>query len=120
MKEKATIYDYARMCKVFKNNCGICPMSIGNNGANEFCAKLVMKQPNKANEIILKWCEEHPIKTRQSEFLKMFPNVCIYKGAINICPCTIDSDYDCKNKEKYVDFDCTGCKKEYWLAEVDE
>ena len=74
---------------------------------------------DKANEIILKWCEEHPIKTRQSEFLKMFPNVCIYKGAINICPCTIDSDYDCKSKEKYVDFDCTGCKKEYWLAEVD-
>ena len=50
----------------------------------------------------------------------MFPNADIYKGAINICPCKIDCDYDCKNKEKYADFDCTGCKKAYWLAEVDE
>lgn len=69
--EKATIYDYARMCKAFKNNCGICPMSIGNNGTNELCAKLVMKFPDKANQIILNWCEEHPIKTRQSEIQKI-------------------------------------------------
>lgn len=117
--EKATIYDYARMCK-FYDDCSICPLGCKNNIKGITCDYLVRAYPDKANEIILKWCEEHPIKTRQSEFLKMFPNVCIYKGAINICPCTIDSDYDCKSKEKYVDFDCTGCKKEYWLAEVEE
>ena len=113
---KATIFDYVRMCRKYHyTNCQNCPLW------SERCNLRMMNDTHldKANEIILKWCEEHPIKTRQSEFLKMFPNVCIYKGAINICPCTIDSDYDCKSKEKYVDFDCTGCKKEYWLAEVD-
>lgn len=83
--EKATIYDYARMCKAFKNNCGICPMSIGNNGTNELCAKLVMKFPDKANQIILNWCEEHPIKTRQSEFLKLCPNA----SKIKLCFCDL-------------------------------
>ena len=111
-KEKATIYDYARMCK-FYDSCNDCPLFLK-------CGTLIAEETDEANEIILKWCEEHPAKTRQSEFLKMFPNAGIYKGAISICPYTIDCDYDCKNKENYVDFDCTGCKKEYWLAEVEE
>ena len=113
--EQATIYEYARLCASFEK-CNQCVLL-------KFCAdqrNMFSNDIDKANEIILKWCEEHPIKTRQDEFLKMFPNARMYKGAVNICPCTIDCDYDCKNKEKYVDFDCTGCKKEYWLAEVDE
>ncbi len=117
--EKATIYDYARMCNSY-DVCNECPLYHRNCGIKKGCDDIIIDEPDKANEIILKWCEEHPVKTRQSELLKMFPNADIYKGAINICPCTIDCDYDCKNKEKYVDFDCTGCKKEYWLAEVDE
>lgn len=123
-KEKATIYDYARMCNNNINNninrCEDCPLGTKNNGEGMACSFLVRKAPDKANEIILKWIEEHPVKTRQDKFLEMFPNACMYKGAINICPCSIDCDYNCKNKEKFVDFDCSGCKKEYWLAEVEE
>ena len=116
--ENATIFDYERMCRT--NDCESCPFKLSGKGEDVGCADFIIANTNKANEIILKWCEEHPIKTRQNEFLKMFPNAGIYKGAINICPCTIDCDYDCKNKEKYVDFDCTDCKKSYWLTEVDE
>ena len=124
--KKATIDDYARMCKAFKNNCVICPMCIGNNGTNELCAKLVMKHPDKANEIILNWCKEHPVETRQDRFLKMFPNAKVRNdGVLGIEPCNVD-------KDKYVDADkfpcpkaygfanCSECRKEYWLAEVDE
>ncbi len=121
MNEKATIYDYARMCKVFKNNCGICPMSIGNNGANEFCAKLVMKQPNKANEIILKWCKEHQIKTRQSEIQKIIPKLVlnVSEGYVDICPNDIDKDFNCNQLcDNYTI--CRDCKKEYWLGEGEE
>ena len=117
--EKATIYDYARMCGSPNPKCDKCKLhALCRVGYN--CTWVLRNQTDEANEIILNWCKEHPIKTRQSEFLKMFPNADIYKGAINICPCKIDCDYDCKNKEKYADFDCTGCKKAYWLAEVDE
>ena len=58
--EKATIYEYARMCKTYHTNCPNCPMW------NEVCTFCIMDntQVDKANEIILKWCKEHPIKTR--------------------------------------------------------
>ena len=116
--EKATIYDYARMCKAFKNNCGICPMSIGNNGTIELCAKLVMKYPDKANKIILNWCKEHPVETRQDRFLKMFPNANICRGCLEISPCNVDiRQFD---SEKCGTKSCAQCRKEYWLAEVEE
>lgn len=123
--EKASVYDFARICKVFKNDCGICPMSIANNGANEFCAKFVTKHPGKANEIILKWCKEHPVETRQDRFLKIFPNAKTDSdGVIDIAPCAIETGrYDmttlsCTMSYKYTN--CAQCRKEYWLAEVDE
>lgn len=117
--ERATIQDFSRMCKSQKD-CKFCNLSVNANGLHITCCNLLANHPNKASEIILKWCEKHPIKTRQSEFMKMFPNVGIYKGVITICPCLIDCNYERKHCKNYVDFDCTGCKKDYWLAEVDD
>lgn len=38
-------------------------------------------------EQVEQWAKEHPIKTRQSEILKLFPNVSTFpNGALNICP----------------------------------
>ncbi len=58
--KKATIYNFSRLCRAQKNKCENCPMSADNNGADKFCLTLVTKYPDKANEIILKWCKEHP------------------------------------------------------------
>lgn len=83
--EKATIYDYARLCASFEK-CNQCVL-------HKFCAdqrNIFSNDIDKANEIILKWCEEHPIKTRQSEFLKMFPNAMKDGDVINIDPCVVD------------------------------
>ncbi len=108
MKEKATIYDYARMCKSY-DDCSICPLG------KTTCHLLISKDPDKANEIILKWCEEHPVKTRQSELLKMFPNAKIDNcGTSILCPRWVDKDFKC-NRQRLC---CTECCKEYWLAEV--
>ncbi len=115
MKEKATIYDYARLCGTVIT-CDNCPMCATRNGINLSCDDLLIKNPDKANEIILKWCEEHPIKTRQDKFLKMFPNAPLVDEVINICPNIIDIQYNVDCDE----FSCEQCKKSYWLAEVDE
>ena len=116
--KKTTIYDYARMCTKHKD-CRNCPLSVDVNRMNIACLDLVRDYPNKANEIILKWCEEHPVETRQSELLKAFPNVPIDFETVSICPLDFDKRFDvemwCHSHE-----DCTTCKKEYWLAEVDE
>ena len=114
MKEKATIFDYARMCKNI-TECKDCPLGTKNNGEGITCSFLMTKAPDKANEIVLKWCEEHHIKTRQSEFLKMFPNAKINpNGFITCCPQKVDKTVFCEGKR------CLACMKAYWLAEVDE
>lgn len=116
MKEKATIFDYARMCKKHKN-CRGCPLSIALNGMKVVCLDLIKEYTDKANEIILKWCEEHPIKTRQSEFLKMFPNAQkLDDGTLSICPKFVDATLDITCCGKL----CTLCYEDFWLAEVEE
>lgn len=112
--EKATIYDYARMCNSY-NGCNRCQLYHRNNKMNIECDDFITENPDKANEIILNWCEEHPVKTRQSEFLKMFPNARIDEnGVVTICPICADTNFNC------VSMSCPKCREEYWLAEVEE
>ena len=61
------------------------------------------------------WSDSHPIKTRQSEFLKLFPNAVIDEddGILGIKPCYIDESIGCTDEKV-----CDGCRREYWLTEV--
>ena len=53
-------------------------------------------------------------KTRQSELLKILPNVGLEEGVINICPERVSGENICVSKES-----CMECKKDFWLAEVE-
>lgn len=114
--EKATIYDYARMCN-FYGECTNCPFDYEKTHCGT-CNIFMGIHPDKANEIILKWCEEHPVETRQDRFLKMFPNANICRGCLEISPCNVDIRQF--YSEKCGTKSCAQCRKEYWLAEVDE
>lgn len=116
--KKATIYDFARMCRTYDTlGCHYCPLSHCKNGLRQDCGDFIKEYPDKANEIILKWCEEHPIETRQSKFLKMFPHSeTDNDGVLVCCPKWVDKDFRCDMSGRL----CTECRKEYWLAEVDE
>lgn len=62
--------------------------------------------------------EPKPKKTRQSEFLKAYPNAETNQGIIDICPRNIDKDFDeCKN---YSTGCCVECQRDYWLQEVEK
>ena len=76
--------------------------------------------PEEFVAIVEKWSTEHPIKTRQSEFLKMFPNAKISSsGVLAVCPMHIDTEaIDTCNLINLND-SCEKCRKEYWLAEVE-
>ena len=110
MKEKATIFDYARVCASFEK-CSECILL-------KFCAErqnIFSNDIDKANEIILNWCKEHPVETRQDRFLKMFPNAeKLSLGGLDICPKSTDKTYDCETFSHR----CGICKRDYWLAEV--
>lgn len=61
------------------------------------------------------WAKDHPVKTRQSEFLKMFPNAVIDEddGILGIKPCYTDESIGCTDEKG-----CDGCRRKYWLKEV--
>lgn len=69
-----------------------------------------------AVKFVEQWAAAHPVKTRQSEFLKLFPNAQTDSGCLNACPMDVfgNTGIDC-NKHT-----CFECKKEFWLAEVEE
>lgn len=58
----------------------------------------------------------HPIKTRQSEFLNLFPNAQTDSGCLNACPMDVfgNMGINCNKRT------CFECKKEFWLAEVED
>lgn len=122
--EKATIYDYARMCKKYEG-CKGCPLYSFNDETTGRCRATLQTRPDKANEIILNWCKEHPVETRQDRFLKMFPNTMKDEDVINIDPCVVDETlhlaspcWECAKKSNVED--CEECRRNYWLAEVDK
>ena len=62
------------------------------------------------------WAKDHQVKTRQSEFLKMFPNAVIKNGTIAICPQNVCESYTPEDGCIYTA--CGLCRKRFWLAEV--
>ena len=63
------------------------------------------------------WAAEHPTKTRQSEFLKLFPGADVGEtdGCLTLCPCNI---YEKMRKECGAP-NCSECRRKFWLAEVE-
>lgn len=79
-------------------------------------ARAKHKGIEKCVSIVEKWSADHPVKTRQSEFLKMFPNAPLHEsGSLTICPLDVDHDAKCSEKQGAR---CIDCRKEYWFTEV--
>ena len=106
-----------RMCRTFNMRCKECEIANHMEG-NESCNDYIKRLPAEAVAIVEQWAKEHPKKTRQSEFLKMFPRVKIERNVIEFCPADMDSDFQCQAKEE-LSFSCATCKRKFWLAEVD-
>lgn len=104
-----------------------CP--IGELKGSESCADYIRKHPAKVVELVEKWAKENPVKTRQSEFLKIYPNaeVPVNDGEDNktlrIHPCSLDINYRVEDNngicKRYTSFgNCFECCKAYWNEEV--
>lgn len=118
MDEKAKlIRDYTRMCDS-KVGIGCDGCELNKNKKYSSCELFMMKEPEQAVDIIEKWAAGHPLKTRQSEFLKMFPNARMLNGVIVVNPCDVDTQ--CGPTSQCNGIPCDACKKDYWLAEVEE
>lgn len=120
--EKARI----RMCRTMilkEGGCEACPLYNVLKRKCGFSASII---PNpdidtiKNNvDRVIKWAKDHPVRTRQSELLKMFPDAKIHNGVIDFCPKGFLPE---EAGEAYCGKygNCNECRKDYWLTEVSE
>lgn len=114
-KKVKLIKDYARMCESKVGiDCDGCELN--KNKKYSSCELFMMKEPEKAVEIIEEWAAEHPDKTRQSEFLKIYPGTVKINGIIGIEPCKLENG----NGSIECCLNCDECRESYWLTEVEE
>ena len=104
-----------RMCNSYEACVG-CPMY----PTDDCCmVKMNLKQ---MISIVEQWAKEHPVKTRQGEFLKMWPDAAIGDdGYPSVAPCQLniellqcDSQDDCENRGV-----CGKCRRDFWLKEIE-
>ena len=113
-----------RMCKTFDSCSGkdggeMCELYVKSNEKGLSCADYATAYPEETVKIIEKWAKEHPKKTRQSEFLKMFPEARLFDGVLVIDPCKINNlIFDSKECRIYSDefgvFGCEKCREQFW------
>lgn len=105
-----------RMCEATK--CDSCKLYHMQGGCCIAPEKEKIDACEEAIAIVEQWAKDHPIKTRQSEFLEHYPDARITTyGCLNVCPIDVfsDADINCCNAQP-----CFECKKAFWLAEVED
>lgn len=90
--------------------------------SGESCTSWQKNHPEEAVAIVEKWAKDHPVKTRQSEFLEQYPETRLMQdGIIKICPSAVSAAYREKDGSCAIlrSGSCTDCRKSFWLAEVE-
>ncbi len=105
---------FKRMCD--KTDCKDCLL-------DQKCRPSANVEPEEVVGLVEEWAKDHPIKTRQSKFLKIFPNADMQR--INtLFPCVIDQTTKPARCVKYERFSsprkCVECRKDYWIEEVND
>lgn len=102
---------FARYCTT--SYCGECNIV-------DYC-KTKGKDGRDAEKIVRtieQWAKDHPAKTRQSEFLKMFPHAPKSGRVLDICPKDLNIEY--MPPKRCENISCSACKTDYWNEEVSE
>lgn len=106
-----------RMCNAEYREC-----EYGKRSGFDPCMVWRNSHPEEAVSIAEKWAAEHPAKTRQSEFLKLFPGAGPTKdGVLSICPNTFSPVY--KDEMGLCNWhytECDNCCRKFWFAEVED
>lgn len=76
----------------------------------------------RAVKFVERWDAEHPVKTRQSEFLKQWPEADVDEnGVLQTCPALISASHrDQTGGCATLSNKCENCRKAFWFTEVEE
>ena len=106
------VKELSRMCEYYLNTdsqCDKCPLNgLRCNEITSITEKYITR--------VQKWSDFHPIKTRQSEFLKMYPHSDLDGSIITICPWQLGEITleECNSHSQ-----CDACRKKYWMEEIE-
>ena len=112
------LVEQKRMCNAY-NGCWDCPLVDSHCIVNHLASD---DDNKKIVNFVEQWSKDHPRKTRQSVFLKQYPEAEIDEnGVVCLCPMFIsavhrNSDGECNCPERM----CIDCRREFWLKEVNE
>ena len=127
MDAKEFLGEFDRMCITLKSqgkcNKEDCPIGkldvwdIYEETRSSCCEEVCKFYSDEAVDIVEEWSKENPAKTRQSEFLKMFPKARTDNNIIDLCPAALDSSFTCNLKKHCIS--CSTCRKNYWSERID-
>ena len=101
--------DFRRMCLSY-DNCTGCELEDAQCETTEKDC-----DHEKVIHVVEEWAKAHPVKTRLSELLKLFPNAPEQAGGYpDLCVQFFDSTVRCKDSER-----CLDCKKKFWFTPID-
>ena len=94
---------------------------MGKQKGEAICFKLEEKD-TEIVEQVEQWAKEHPVKTRQSEFLKQWPDAAIGDdGYPSVAPCQLYKDIEEKDENGVCckNCGCAECRRDFWLKEIE-
>lgn len=77
--------------------------------------------PVIAVKVVEEWSAAHPRKTRQDVFLEQWPEAKIENdGCLGVCPYLVSAAHrDGHGRCVVYDKSCVGCRREFWMQEVE-
>ena len=108
-----------RMCRSFGGSCTGCPCEKVRCVIN---AHVSDDDYKRIVAMVEEWSAVHPRRTRQSVFLEQYPEARIGDdGVLQINPCSISASHrnargNCATMRR----ECTDCRREFWMQEVEE
>ena len=94
---------------------------MGTQKGEAICFKLKEKDTEIVDQVE-QWAKEHPVKTRQSEFLKQWPDARVGDdGYPSVAPCQLYKDIEEKDENGICckNCGCDKCRRDFWLKEIE-
>lgn len=94
---------------------------MGKQKGEAICFKLEEKDTEIVDRVE-QWAKEHPAKTRQSEFLKQWPDAEVGDdGYPSVAPCQLYKDIEEKDENGVCckNCGCAECRRDFWLKEIE-
>lgn len=114
MDAKEFLREYGAMCNKFEY-CDDCPMNNLKEMYNAaYCSRVLVTYPEESIKVVAKYSASK--RTRQSEYLKLFPESLqpMRSGVLDVCPNRIRGLVGCGTPDK----SCVECKEDFWLEEI--